>query len=41
MQPFEDLATSIGVEENDRKTVTLAEISKAKAADVNHQAGRW
>jgi hypothetical protein len=39
MQPFESLATDISVEDSDKKTVTLAEISKAKAADVNHRAG--
>jgi hypothetical protein len=38
--PPEYLGTSISVDDSDKKTVALTEISKAKAADVKHQAGR-
>jgi hypothetical protein len=39
MKPFESLGTEISVDDNDRKTVTLQEISKEKAAEVNRRAG--
>jgi hypothetical protein len=39
MHPFESLGTQISVDDNDKKTVTLQEITKDKAADVNRRAG--
>jgi hypothetical protein len=40
MKPFESLGASISVDDSDKKTVTVAEITKANAADVNRRAGR-
>jgi hypothetical protein len=39
MHPFENLGTQISVDDNDKKSVTMQEISKDKAADVNRRAG--
>jgi hypothetical protein len=39
MHPFESLGTQISVDDSDKKTVTLQEISKDKAAEVNRRAG--
>lgn len=39
MHPFESLGTQISVDDNDKKTVTMQEISKDKVADVNRRAG--
>jgi protocatechuate 3,4-dioxygenase beta subunit len=39
MHPFESLGTQISVDDSDKKTVNLQEISKDKAADVNSRAG--
>ncbi len=40
MQPFESLGTSVSVEDSDKKTVSVVEITKAKAQDVNRRVGR-
>jgi hypothetical protein len=39
MKPFESLGAEISMDDNDKKTVTLQEISKVKAAEVNRRAG--
>jgi hypothetical protein len=39
MKPFESLGAQISVDDNDKKTVTIQEISKDKAAEVNRRAG--
>jgi protocatechuate 3,4-dioxygenase beta subunit len=39
MKPFESLGAPVSVDESDKKSVTVKEISKNQAADVNQRAG--